>query len=123
MKKIFSIFFLCLLFACSSKDKSIQVISDETLISILISMHLIDATTQTHNVLTTDKIFIPQNYYDSVLFNTHSITDSMFRASIEQHTLKGTIGAIYSAVIDSLQTRKIPLEYSEKKERNTDSKH
>ena len=129
-----TIFFYCslLLFfgSCSQEEIPLfhDVIPKQKLSLILIDMHIIDGTIQSSNNNTREKIRIEKEYYDSVIFQKHGVTDSLFRASIEYYAIYGGVKDIYSKVLDSLNTVNAQLEIARQKrinaqKQNTNTEH
>lgn len=124
LRTLFSIL-LCitLVCSCSSKKKKIDdngLLTKEELVSVLIDIHMFDATistieTKEHN---NPHPRLQQKMYDSLLLTKHECNDSIFRASIEYYTLNGNIKDIYTQVVDSLNTLKVITEQEEKKNSN-----
>lgn len=123
MKKI-ALFAFCLIlmFSCSGKKKKLDangLLTQEELVSVLIDIHLYDATVSTllsHE--SRGQIQLPQSYYDSLILQSHECDDSIFRASVEYYTMEGKIKSVYDAVIDSLNTLRILTEQAERAEKN-----
>jgi len=108
------------LVSCSGKkifDNSDLIPKDE-LANILIDFHLIDGTINSHNNHERDKIYLSKNYYDSVVFKKHFVSQELFEKSIKEYTMQGQIKEVYTTVIDSLNTLKVTLEQTRQRSIN-----
>lgn len=95
-----------------------EVLPKEKLSFILIDMHIIDGTIHSHNNETRKKISLEKEYYDSVIFQKHGVSDSLFRASVQYYTIYGGIKDVFSMVLDSLNTVNAQLESVRQKKIN-----
>jgi len=115
---------LLLLGGCSQEEIPLfhDVIPKQKLSLILIDMHIIDGIIQSSNNNAREKIRLEKEYYDSVIFQKHGVTDSLFRASIEYYAIYGGVKDIYSKVLDSLNTVNAQLEIARQKRINAKKK-
>ena len=85
IKKI--VFFISITILFSSCQEQVkkpdELIPIETLSEMLIDMHMIDGIVQVHNTSHREKVELPKEYYDSVIFREYGYPDSVFRKSIE----------------------------------------
>ncbi len=118
---ILAIYIVIQLFtACSSKKETtdVEVIPAETLTKILVDMHFIDGVVNSHNNTHNEdeRIYLSTRLYDSLVFQKYGVTDSLFKQTIEYYTLNDKIKEVYTAVLDSLNTRKGILQQEQTKQ-------
>ncbi|MFW5850855.1 MAG: DUF4296 domain-containing protein [Bacteroidota bacterium] len=99
-----------------------ELIPIETLSKMLIDMHMIDGIVQVHNNTHREKVLLPKEYYDSVIFKKYGYPDSVFRESIEYYSVYGGIQEVYTQVLDSLNTHHAKLEQMRKRRINEQKK-
>ena len=120
---ILAIYIVIQLFtSCSNKAETsdVVIIPVETLSKILIDIHFIDAVVNSHNNThnSDERIYLSTRLYDSLVFQKYGITDSLFKQTIEYYTLNDKIQEVYTAVLDSLNTRKGILQQEHAKQNN-----
>ncbi|MCQ2604992.1 MAG: DUF4296 domain-containing protein [Bacteroidales bacterium] len=110
------------LFSCSGKKKKLDdngLLTQEELVSVLIDIHLYDATVSTIRARESkSQPQLSQAYYDSLILHSHECNDSIFRASVEYYTIEGKIKSIYEQVVDSLNALRLVTEQAERAEKN-----
>jgi hypothetical protein len=124
IKKI--VFFISITILFSSCQEQVkkpdELIPIETLSEMLIDMHMIDGIVQVHNTSHREKVELPKEYYDSVIFKEYGYPDSVFRKSIEYYSVYGGIQDVYTRVLDSLNTHHAKLEQMRKRRINEQKK-
>ena len=108
---------IVLLCGCANNKKKITedgLLTPEEMVSVLIDIHLFDATIATYNAVEKQDVKLSEECFDSLIFSHHECNDSIFRKSFEYYALEGKIRDIYDDVIDSLNVMKINQEQKSK---------
>jgi|GEM_PF-6172026 len=101
--------------ACEQHPK--KIIPEDTMIDILVDMHVADATLKIYN-LRHQHTAVNQSFYDSI-FVKYGVTDYLFRWNIAFYTYKKEFDMMMDEVITELNKRESEIQKDEReKERD-----
>ncbi|MCU0416150.1 MAG: DUF4296 domain-containing protein [Cytophagaceae bacterium] len=114
--KLFLLSVIFLLNACQSKvDTALTtdaVLSEDTLVRVLIDVHMLENTILAHN-FSKDSNILLYEIKDERIWKKYNITESRFRTSMVNYAASPQkIDAIYARVLDSLNTISTTGKYS-----------
>lgn len=114
-----SIFNVCISCEQKTQETKIALIPKDKMTAILIDLHTIDGVVNAYNTYEKGDLHLSKEFYDSVVFLKHGVSDSLFMKNIKYYAISGDLKYIYTKVLDSLNTKKAMLQQERKRTPNS----